>query len=447
MSLFKLGGCCISDYCLGGSLQIAMKGVSRKPKLPPYRACNASLKTRIRGFLMGVGALSFAGLAQAESTSVLTFEQCVAQLSDRARSEGVPQPVLDSSLAKVQYSAKVIELDRQQPEFTTTFADYLTRRVTEQRVEQGRALLDKHSDLLPRIAKEYGVPAHYLVAFWGLETNFGSFFGRMSVLDSLATLACDPRRSSYFSRELMAALKIIDEGAVAPAQMEGSWAGAMGHVQFMPSVFLRYAVDYDNDGRRDLWGSLPDALASGANFLNHLGWRPGARWGREVRLPKDFPYLEAGLDTRKPLAEWRLLGVRKADGGALPIADFEASLLVPAGHNGPAFLVYENFKTIMGWNQSEYYALAVGLLADRIAGSSGLQQSLPEDAPRLSRTQVIQLQETLNRKGFDSGEPDGIMGPATRRALRAYQADQKRVADGFADAEVLKGLGVISVEQ
>ncbi len=400
------------------------------------------------GWLLCGGLALSAGLAQGQEpqaepgAELREFEQCRAELGKKARADGVSQTVVNTSLAKVEFLPKVIELDRQQPEFTTTFADYFNRRVNEQRIRQGRALLAEHNLLLQRVAGQYGVAPQYIVAFWGLETNFGSFFGRMPVLSSLATLACDPRRSEYFSREFVNALRIIDEGAVAPERMEGSWAGAMGHVQFMPSNYLRYAVDYDGDGRRDLWNSLPDAFASAANFLQQLGWQPGARWGREVRLPKDFPYLDAGLDTRKPLAEWRTMGVRQAGGGTLPVADFTASLLVPAGHRGPAFLVYDNFRVIMRWNQSEFYALSVGHLADRIAGAGGLQQSIPEDAPRLNRAQVMQLQEALNAKGFDSGTPDGILGRATRRAVRAYQADQKMIADGFADTEVLERLGV-----
>lgn len=402
---------------------------------------NVLRKTKLAyGCLLGLAVAPLSAFAQVEGGE--GFQQCVAELGAKARAEGVAGEVVEQSLAKVEYSARVIELDRSQPEFTTTFADYFNRRVTEQRVQQGRELLAKHQDLLQRVSKEYGVPPHYLVAFWGLETNFGSFFGRMSVLNSLSTLACDPRRSGYFTRELIAALKIIEEGSIVPERMEGSWAGAMGHVQFMPSVFLQYAVDYDGDGRRDLWGSLPDAMASGANFLNQLGWQTGSRWGREVRLPKDFPYLEAGRDTRKPLTEWRDLGVRMANGGALPIADMEASLLVPAGHQGPAFLVYDNFRIIMRWNQSEFYAITVGHLADRIAGGGRLIQPPPEDAPRLSRAQVIELQETLNSKGFDSGEVDGILGPATRRAIRSFQAEQDMIADGFPGREVLTLLGL-----
>jgi membrane-bound lytic murein transglycosylase B len=372
------------------------------------------------------------------------FETCVERFKREAASEGIAPQVVADHLANVKLSQRVLELDRQQPEFTTTFADYFGRRVTEDRVKRGRELMEQHSELLGQVAREYGVPAQYLVSFWGLETNFGSFFGKMSVLDSLATLGCDARRSGYFTTELMSALRIIEEGAVTRDSMEGSWAGAMGHVQFMPSVFLRHAVDYDGDGRRDLWGSVPDALASAANFLRGLGWENGLRWGREVQLPDNFPYLQAGLNNRQPLSEWAKLGVRQANGASLPQADVEASLLVPAGHQGPAFLVYKNFDVIMRWNRSEFYGLAVGHLADQIAGAGRLQQPPPGDAPRLSRDQVIHLQQALNERGFETGTPDGIIGPATRQALSRFQHKNDLVADGFPGAEVLAKLGVVA---
>lgn len=375
------------------------------------------------------------------------FSACVNRYKDEARKKGISEEVINTSLANVSLSDRVLELDRRQPEFTTTFADYLNRRVTLKRVEQGREMLVRHKDLLNRVSKEYGVAPQYLVAFWGLETNFGGFLGRMRVLDSLATLGCDERRSTYFTAELMNALTILDEGAVTVERMEGSWAGAMGHVQFMPSVFLKYAVDYDKDGRRDLWGSLPDAMASAANFLSGLGWKDGSRWGREVLLPKDFPYLKAGLDSRQPLSKWHEMGVRNADGSRLPRADVEAALLVPSGHEGPAFLVYHNFGVIMRWNRSEFYGIAVGYMADRVAGTGQLLHPPPEDAPRLNRQQVIQLQEVLNAKGFETGEPDGILGPATRRALGEYQHSIGMVADGFPGREVLASLGVLAEEE
>lgn len=379
----------------------------------------------------------------AEATlSADAFANCLTRLGERAKAEGISDATISQSLLKATFNTRVIELDRQQPEFTTTFADYLNRRVTDQRVTQGRELLAKHRALLSRVTRDYGVPAHYLVAFWGLETNYGSFFGKMSVVDSLSTLACDERRSDYFAGELMAALRILDEGAIAPEKMEGSWAGAMGHTQFMPSAFLRYAVDYDGDKKRDLWNSTPDAMASAAKFLQSLGWQQADRWGREVKLAVDFPYLEAGLNQRKSLAEWQKLGVRQTDGSALPQADMQASLLVPAGHRGPAFLVYDNFHVIMRWNRSEYYALAVGYLADRIAGTGKLMQPPPEDAPRLNRAQVMTMQEQLNKKGFDTGTPDGILGPGTRRAVSQFQHQQGMIADGFVDKNILGLLGV-----
>jgi len=417
-----------------------MKGAS--PRITTTKDAFISLKKLTAALAFGVLAHP---LAYAQTLPMMTeaeFSQCIARLDDQAKTAGISQTTLANSLAKAKFNPRIIELDRQQPEFTTTFADYFNRRVTDQRIKQGRMLLEKHGDLLQRVSQKYQVPAPYLVAFWGLETNYGSFFGKMSVVDSLAILACDPRRSEFFTTELINALRILDEGAIAPEKMEGSWAGAMGHVQFMPSAFLRHAVDFDGDNKRDLWNSIPDAMASAANFLQSLGWQASERWGREVKLPEGFSYVDAGLNNKKPLAEWAKLGIRRADNGPLPIADMDASLLIPAGHQGPAFLVYDNFNVIMRWNRSEFYALAVGHLADRIAGAGGLLQPPSADAPRMSRDQVMALQTQLNEKGFDAGTPDGIFGPGTRRALSQFQHQQGMVADGFADADTLARLGV-----
>ncbi|WP_111656182.1 lytic murein transglycosylase [Isoalcanivorax indicus] len=370
-----------------------------------------------------------------------TFAACVSDLGHQARQAGVSAPVVARSLDTISLNERVIELDRAQPEFTASFAGYFNTRMSEQRIQRGREMYREHRTLLERVAREYGVPAQYLVAFWGMETNYGSFFGRMSILDSLATLACEGRRGAYFSTEFVNALRIIDEGAITAERMQGSWAGAMGHVQFMPSVFLQHAVDYDGDGRRDLWGSIPDAMASAANFLSAIGWQTGERWGREVRLPSSFPFEHAGLNQRKTLTEWRQLGVRMADGSALPNADMQASLLLPSGHRGPAFLVYDNFRVIMRWNRSEFYALSVGHLADRIAGGGALYRA-PVEAPRLHRDQVKQLQTLLNDKGHDAGEVDGILGPGTRTAISRYQQAQGMVADGFPDRAVLTRIGL-----
>lgn len=371
------------------------------------------------------------------------FTACVDQLGERARAEGVSARTVEASLSDLTFNTRVIELDRAQPEFTASFAGYFNTRMSEQRIQRGREMLREHRPLLDRVAREYGVPAQYLVAFWGMETNYGGFFGRMSVIESLATLGCDGRRSAYFSSELINALRIIDEGAITPERMQGSWAGAMGHVQFMPSVFLEHAVDDDGDGRRDLWGSIPDAMASAANFLRAIGWETGSRWGREVHLPEGFDYSKAGLSERLTLSEWRALGVRMTDGSGLPqVEDMRASLLLPSGHRGPAFLVYDNFRVIMRWNRSEFYALSVGHLADRIAGAGQLSRA-PVDAPRLHRDQVKIVQTTLNDKGFEAGEVDGILGPGTRAALGRFQQDQGMIADGFPGKEVLARLGIV----
>ncbi|MDZ7923453.1 MAG: lytic murein transglycosylase [Marinagarivorans sp.] len=370
------------------------------------------------------------------------FASCLADYASKAAAAGISQNTMVGPLANAKLNSRVLELDGQQPEFTTSFANYFNRRVNDQRVEQGRALLQKHRALFDKIEQQYGVPAPYLLSFWGLETNFGSFFGNMPVVDSLATLACEGRRAEFFTGELIAALRILDEGAIEPAKMVGSWAGAMGHVQFMPSNFLRYAIDGDGDGKRNLWASTPDAMASAANFLQGLGWQSDDRWGREVKLPSQFNFLAAGLNNTKPLAEWSKLGVRRADNSPLPQSEIKAALLVPAGHQGPAFLVYHNFNVIMRWNRSEFYAVAVGVLADRIAGAGNLLQSPPVNALRLHRSQVLQLQEKLIDRELYADKADGIFGPATRRAVSQYQQQNNFVADGFPDEKLLRLLGV-----
>ena len=404
-----------------------------------HTACRLSVSA-----LLAISALP-AMAKVADSGAVLEapdgFEECKLQLQEKAIAAGVSAKTAQGVMAKVEHVDRVIELDRKQPEFTTTFADYLNRRVNDDRVNKGRELIKEHSALLERVTEATGVPAAYLVAFWGLETNFGSYFGKMSVPDSLTTLACDARRSTFFTEQLIAALRIIDEGAIQADQMEGSWAGAMGHVQFMPTVFLKHAVDADGDGRRDLWNSLPDAMMSAGRFLESMNWDGDYRWGREVLLPESFDYSLAD-GRRLELSKWRELGITDAFGKPLAREDITAALIVPAGHQGPAFLAYHNFKVIMGWNRSEFYAIAVGHLADRIAGAGLLQNPPPVDTPALSRDTVLELQAALNERGYDAGKPDGITGPATRSAIRKYQHDNGMIADGFPGQELLDDLGV-----
>ena len=369
------------------------------------------------------------------------FSQCKARISERAAAENLPQWIVQDVVANLDIQPRVIELDRNQPEFTQTFGDYLGKRVTTFRVMQGRLLLSQYSELLKKLTDQYGVPGRYLVAFWGLETNFGSYLGNMSTLNSLATLACDQRRSDFFTSELIHAFHILIDNEIDPEDMRGSWAGAVGHTQFMPSSYRRYAVDGDGDGKIDLWNSVPDALTSAANFLQSLGWHAQERWGREVRLADNFPYEQAGLLNRKSLREWQNLGVTQISGRPLPLEDMQAAVLVPAGHEGPAFLVYDNFDVIMRWNRSESYALSVGYLADRIGGAGTLENMPLEDAQiRIADIQL--MQEQLNARGFDSGEPDGVIGSQTRAALQEYQRSEGLIPDGFPDSGTLSSLGI-----
>ncbi|WP_137168338.1 lytic murein transglycosylase [Salinimonas lutimaris] len=369
------------------------------------------------------------------------FAQCKTRLAAKAVSQGVAKEVVDNAFSTITYVNRVIELDRSQPEFVTTFPSYYSKRVTNWRVSKGRQLMQKHWPMLTRLQQKYGIPPHYLVAFWGLETNFGGYKGTMPVLSSLATLACDERRSTYFTGELMTALKLAEREYLNPANMVGSWAGAMGHTQFMPSAYYKYAVDGDGDGQANLWDSEADALTSAANFLNNLGWNQGTRWGREVVLPEGFDYRESGYGNRRSVIDWKALGITQADGSALPDSTLSAYVVVPAGHEGPAFLAYQNFRVIMRWNNSEFYAIAVGELANQIAGSDGLVASLP-DLPAYTRNDIMALQQKLNDEGYDVGKPDGIMGPATRSGIREFQLKHNMIADGFPAMDVMKKAGV-----
>ncbi len=386
-------------------------------------------------------ALLFTGAVISSASANEHFSSCTAALADRAKQEGVSQQIIGGIFPRRVRLGRVIELDRSQPEFVQTFPGYFSKRVTDWRTEKGKAMYTKHEKLLHKLSDKYGVPPHYLLAFWGLETNFGSYKGKMPVLDSLATLACDKRRSKYFTQEFLVAVKLMQREKLKKDNMVGSWAGAMGHTQFMPSAYTHYAIDGDGDGQVNLWESEEDALSSAANFLASLGWERSFRWGREVKLPEGFNYQESGYKNRKPLSEWHEQGVKKADGSPLGEGETTAYVIVPAGHNGPAFIAYKNFRVIMRWNNSEFYAIAVGVLADRIAGASGIKATLP-DLPAYNRKDIIALQSKLNDLGFDVGKPDGIIGPATREGIRNYQISNNMIADGFPGLEVMAALNV-----
>jgi membrane-bound lytic murein transglycosylase B len=301
-----------------------------------------------------------------------TFLYLVAR---EATAQGVRPSTADLALRYAQYLPHVIELDRHQPEQLLTFAQYLEKTVSPQRIENARRALYDNWRLLDAVHRSYGVDPRFIVALWGMESDFGKITGNYLVVASLATLGFDGRRGSYFRGELISALRIIDQGNVGPGNMNGSWAGAMGQCQFMPSTFLRYAVDFDGDGRRDIWNDRADVLGSIANFLSHLGWRDGESWGDQVVLPAGFDARWTGLEQRRPTAEWVRMGVRSLDARPLTVREVEASIVIPDGADGPALLVYDNFRTIMRWNKSTYFAGAVGYLADAMVAGAPVRRS------------------------------------------------------------------------
>jgi len=385
-------------------------------------------------------ALCCAAAVTARGDVAPDFSAWLGQFRQDALAQGISPATLDAALADLQPLPQVLELDRRQPEFIDTFWNYLDKRLGPQRLERGQAALVEHKALLDEVQARYGVPASVLVALWGLETNYGGYLGDFPIPAALATLAFEPRRSAFFRGELLQSLRMIEAGHVAAADMKGSWAGAMGQVQFMPSTYLRYAVDGDGDGRKDLWTSLPDAFHSAAHFLRELGWQPGQLWGREVRLAPEFDWDSAHLSVKKPVNAWARLGVTQADGSPLPDSDLAGAIVLPQGHAGPAFLVYRNFEVIMGWNRSVNYALAVGHLSDRLLGLPALLGGREADNRLLSREQVMEMQRLLAARGLDVGEVDGVPGAKTRLALRAWQKAAGLPADGYASPGLLEQL-------
>jgi len=368
-----------------------------------------------------------------------SFEQWKSDLRAEALSLGISESTLEALNDLEQPLERVLEYDNRQPEFVQTFTRYVGLRITPNQISQGQALLQQHAALLEEVRQRYGVQAHYLVAFWAVESNFGRNTGGFSVLQALATLAYDPRRADFFRRELLLALQIIDDGHIAATDMSGSWAGAMGQLQFMPSVFSRHGVDGDRDGKIDIWNSLPDIFHSAANFLSQSGWRGDERWGREVVLPADFDFSMSGSATRNSVQAWSDMGITQVNGASLPIADMQASVVLPAGAGGPAFLAYANYRATMVYNHSTFYAITVGHLADRFTGAVSIQR-MPENEQAMSIDNVEELQQRLNALGFDSGEPDGRVGRNTRRAIRSYQGENDLPMDGYASFQLLQAL-------
>lgn len=354
----------------------------------------------------------------------------------RARAAGVPAKVLERALAEVAFLPEVIAKDRTQAEFSKTIWAYLDAAVSEARLAGGFAALAAQGAALLQIEAAYGVPKEVLIAVWGMESNYGAMRGDVPVISALATLAFEGRRAAFFEAELLAALRIVAAGDVEPAAMRGSWAGAMGHTQFMPSSYLRHAVDFDGDGRRDIWGDDPvDALASTAAYLAAAGWQAGQPWGVEVTLPAGFDFALSGKAGVRPVAEWAALGLR----GPLPEAG-AASVLLPAGAQGPALLIFANFRAIAAYNAADAYVLAVGHLADRLRGAGPIVADWPRGARALSRDERAELQRLLARAGYDPGGADGLIGPNSMAALRKWQRAAGQVPDGHASLAMLEAL-------
>ena len=323
-------------------------------------------KKSARNFIFSLVGIFLIAISTPSFAAQEPFDQWLSKLKTEARENGISQPTIDSAFANVQLIEKVVKLDRKQPETVQTFQEYMAQRLPQSLVDSGKAMLNENRAILDEVGRKFGVQPRFIVALWGVETRYGKYTGGFSVIDALTTLAYDNRRAAYFRKELLLALKILDENHIELADMKGSWAGAMGQSQFMPSSFVNFAIDYDADGRRDIWTTKADVFASAANYLSRSGWQYDQTWGREVRLPKNFDLSLIDLKVAKPMREWEALGVRKADGSPLPSRQLVGSLVQPKGGNGQTFLVYENYRTILKWNRSTYFAMSVGHLADLI---------------------------------------------------------------------------------
>lgn len=368
------------------------------------------------------------------------FTNWLRSFQTRAARRGITRDTLAQAFRNIEYLPDVIELDRNQSEFTKTIWEYLDTAVSNARVRNGRAALRRHARVLDQIERTYGVDKEIVVAVWGLETSYGSFRGSHNVFSALATLAYDGRRGAFFEAELINALRILQAGDASARNMSGSWAGAMGHTQFMPSSFLQYAVDFTGDGRRDIWGRSPaDALASTANYLRSHGWTSGRPWGAEVRLPEGFNHGLTGERTRKSAAEWNRLGVRLMDGSRVPDHG-RASILVPGGAGRVAFVIYSNFQVIERYNPADAYVIAIGHLADRIQGGPAIEGTWPRGDRGLRGRERRELQRRLRRAGFDPGAVDGRIGPETLNAVRRYQESLGVTVDGYVSLALLQRL-------
>ncbi|TGD95641.1 lytic murein transglycosylase [Methylobacterium nonmethylotrophicum] len=392
-----------------------------------------------RATLQAATLLCLAGIGLPQA-ALADFRSCLAGIGQEAAAAGVSPAAFQAATAGISFDDKVIELSQAQPEFKTPIWDYMAALVDDERVEDGRAAMRQHGNALAQAEARYGVDRYTIAAVWGVESNFGKNLGKMPLVQSLATLACGgTRRRDFFKGELIATLKIIDRGDIAPERLTGSWAGAFGQTQFMPTTYHRLAVDLDGDGRRDVVDSVPDAVGSTANFLRAAKWHNGQPWGYEVRLPSGFNVSAAGRKNKKPVAHWASLGVTRIDGRPLS-GEGPVGILAPAGANGPAFLVTRNFDAIYSYNAAESYGLAIAVLSDRLRGKGGVQTAWPTDDPPLSRAERRSLQSALAARGYDVGEPDGRVGAKTREAIKDIERRLGMPQTGRPGGKVLEAL-------
>ncbi|MDQ0510396.1 lytic murein transglycosylase [Ancylobacter amanitiformis] len=398
----------------------------------------------LAGIALLIGTAVAAGPALAQSqpcgNSGAGFNEWLEGFKRQAVAQGVSARTVATALNGITYDANVVGTDRGQKVFGQSFFEFSDRMVANYRIQQGRALIQKNQALFDRIEQQFGVPGAVLVAFWGLETDFGAFMGDKNTLRSVASLAWDCRRAEVFRTQLLSALKIIDRGDLTPATMRGPWAGELGQFQFLPDHYFNYGVDFDGDGRVDLLRSTPDALASAANYIKALGWQRGQPWLEEVRVPANLPWDQADLSIKLPRAQWARFGVVRANGSALPADNLTGSVLLPMGRNGPAFLVYPNFNIFTEWNNSLTYATSAAYLAARVAGAGAYSRGQGKAIPVLSQAQVIELQRLLNARGHHVGRVDGIAGAATRQAIKVEQMRLGLPADSYPSPELLAAL-------
>lgn len=368
------------------------------------------------------------------------FDQCVAGMWPEAARRRISRESFARFTADLSPDLRIMDFMDAQPEFTKAIWDYLDLLVSDARIQKGREILETHRRTFDAVEKTYGVDRYVIAAIWGIESKYSALIGDRDVLRSTATLACVGRRQAYFRDEFLSALEILHRGDLRPDQLRGSWAGAFGPTQFMPTSFKRFAVDFDGDGRRDVVSSVPDLVASTANNLKKDGWRAGQTWGYEVEVPAGFNYMQANRARQLTIAQWQGLGIRRVGGRDFPRQSDTAYLLAPAGARGPAFLMLPNFRAILRYNPADAYALAIGHFADRLRGGGPLVQAWPRHERVLSRTERLELQQILATRGYYQGEPDGRLGGKTVEALRHFQSAAGLPADGFASASVLERL-------